>query len=222
VRILKTAGWILLGCDADVTTVGTHLLEKLGVPPSLLSWVGGGPSAQGSAHVTGMDPEDAVIEVLKLLDLRQDFMSIAEAVLLASNAGQTVLHLSASLGCERLSKELIVRGVDPDKRDVNGYTALHFAALFGHTDCARTLVQEGADMDVVNATGRTARGIALDLNHYAIAELLDPRVEAVADATDVRNQRGDCENHISSGAMVLEPNVARPPPRSDQRNITLP
>jgi len=74
------------------------------------------------------------MEMLKLLDQspRQEFISTAEAVLLASSAGQTALHLSVSLGFERLSRELIVRGVDADQRDVNGCTALHFAALYGN------------------------------------------------------------------------------------------
>lgn len=215
VRILKTAGWILLGCDTDVQTVGAHLLEKLGVPPSLLNWVNGGPSTQGSAQVMDTGPEGAAIEVLKLLDLRQDYMSTAEAVLLASNSGQTVLHLSASLGFKRLLKELIVRGVDPSDRDVNGYTTLHFTALFGHTNCVGTLVREGTDTDVVTVDGRTAREIALDSNHYAIAELLDPRVTAVADVPDARSQRETREGHTPPGAMVLEPNessaVSSPP-----------
>ena len=81
-----------------------------------------------------MDLEAAAVEMLKLLDQspRQNFISTAEAVLLASSAEQTALHLSASLGFERLSKELVVRGVYPDQDDINGYTALHFAVLYGH------------------------------------------------------------------------------------------
>lgn len=207
VRILKTAGWVLVGCDADIVTVGVHLLQRFGMPLSLLGCASGGASAQGLAQAMEIDPEAAAIEVLKLLDENsgQGFMSIAEAVLQASDAGQTALHLSASLGFERLSKELIVRGADPNQRDINGYTALHFAALYGHVGCAQTLVQEGADGGIVNNRGHTASEIALDSGHRTLAELLDSQMTTMAEVAGFTSQRGDCENHPSRGAMTLEP-----------------
>ena len=130
-------------------------------------------------------------------------MSTAKAASLASSAGQTALHVSAALGFERLLKELIARGVDPDQRDANGYTALHFAALFGHIDCARVLLRGGADRDIANATGRTALAIARDSDHRVLAELLETRTAMATEVSD--NQNEDDERHPSSEI---------PPPRS--------
>jgi len=93
--------------------------------------------------------------------------------LFPSDAGQTVLHLSASLGLEQLSKALLVRGVEFDQGDVNRYTALHFAALWGHIDCVRCLVYGGADADLVDTEDLTPLQIASDSNHSAIAEFLE-------------------------------------------------
>lgn len=197
-------------------------METLGLPPSPLSSLSGGPSAQGPTNIMDMDTEVAAIEVLRLLDgnRRQGSMSTAEAILLASDAGQTALHLSASLCFGRLSTELIVRGVGPNQRDVNGYIALHFAVLFGHTDCARILVQEGAHPGIVNLEERTAKEIALDYNSYAIEELLDPRMTDMSGEMVVGSQRGHREDHAFPGTMVLEsdkPTIASLLPRSDQR-----
>ena len=216
---------MLVGCDADVVTVGVHLFQRFGMPPSLLGCASCGPSARGLVQATEIDPEVAAIEVLKLLDENsgQGFMSTAEAVLQASDAGQTALHLSASLAFERLSKELIVRGADPNQRDINGYTALHFAALYGHIDCARTLVQEGADGDIANNMGRTSGEIALDSGHYTLAELLDSRMTVMAEVPGLASQRGDRENHVSQGAMTLEPSestIPGPFSRSDPKIVT--
>lgn len=125
---------------------------------------------------------------------RQDSIPIAEAISLASNAGQTALHLSASLGFERLSKELLVRGANPNQRDVNGYTALHFAALYGHIRCAQTLIQGGADGDIITKGGRTAREIALDSDHAAIAQLLGAYVATELDVSGPAVERRDNEH----------------------------
>lgn len=94
---------------------------------------GPSPFAQ---EVTGASPEHAAIEMLRLLDENsgQDYMPTAQAVLQASDAGQTALHLSASLGFQQLSHELVVRGVDPNQRDINGYTASRLAALYEHSN----------------------------------------------------------------------------------------
>lgn len=184
-RILKAAGWVLLGHDADVATIGNHLFGALQRFPALLDWLNREASAQPPFQVAGIDLEAAAVEMLKLLDQspQQDFLSTAEAVLLGSSAGQTVLHMTASLGFDRLSKELIMQGVDPNQRDVNGYTALHFAALYGHTRCARVLVQGGAEANVVNEEGLTALEIALNFNHCSVVRFLKAVADAMKGAT---------------------------------------
>jgi len=183
---------MLLGRDADVATIGSHLFNTLQNFPTILGWLNRDAPFHQAADV---DLEVAAVEMLTLLDQSPggDFMSTAKAVSLASSAGQTALHLSAALGFERLLKELLARGVDPDQRDANGYTPLHFAALFGHIDCARVLLRGGADADIVNATGRTALAIARDSDHRVLAELLETRTAKATEIND--NQNDDAERH---------------------------
>jgi hypothetical protein len=201
---LKTAGWVLLGQDADIATIGNHLFQAFQRFPSLVNWLNREAATRPSSQVADIDLEAAAVDMLKLLDQSplQDFLSIAEAVLLASSAGQTALHLSASLGYERLSKELMARGVDPDQRDVNGYSALHFAAFYGQADCARVLVRGGADAYIFNEEGLTALEISRNSNRHSVVEFLEEVADTLKGATGERRSR---EDSISCERSALEP-----------------
>jgi ankyrin repeat protein len=50
-------------------------------------------------------------------------------------------------------KELLAKGADVAKADINGGTALHAAALYGHNDIVKLLVDKGADVNAVFTSG---------------------------------------------------------------------
>ena len=229
------AGMWLLGRDADVTTIGCRLLAVIRtIPgPPLGNWLNREGSVPSSFQAADTDLEVAAMAMLKLLDQCPPLhvMSIADAASLVSCAGQTVLHLSASLGFEGLSEELISRGIDPNNRDTNGYTALHFAALFGHTNCARVLLHGGADGDIVNAVGHTAGTIARDSKHHSLAELLEPRAAMATEVNDVKMEdcehdvkMEDCEHDTFYRELAPEfgpsPFASSPKPRQDRKILS--
>ena len=157
-----------IGREVSVEEVGKMLMPMLVERDS-----GGRTTPRRSLHPS-INLETAAVEVLTLFDqiTIPPSMSLAEAVLLAADTGQTLLHLSASLGLENLLKILLKHGMDPNLRDANGFTALHFTALYRHDQCAQLLVHEGADINITDLWGRTAQHVALGSNHDNAAEFL--------------------------------------------------
>ena len=198
--LIQTASVKILGREIDIVQEGGSFIDALHRRPS------SEPHSQRTpeqSHFQGtLELEAAAIELLKLVD-RSAENDFTIAVLTPSDAGQTVLHLTASLGFARLLQELIVRGVSFDHRDFNGYTALHFSALYGHIECARLLVDGGADPDIINTNGHTALEIAQESGHSAIAEFL--KMSTQADADKGIKQK-DHKDDASQGALVPEPN----------------
>jgi ankyrin repeat protein len=170
VLLIRAASVKVWGKDIDITKEGGALLDSLhpGTSPQLYSQM---TRYQFNSREGTLELEAASIGLLKLVDeyIGRDATLTTEVV---SDTRQTALHLSASLGFAQLLQELIMRGVNLDQQDFNGYTALHFAALYGHIDCARSLVDAGADSGITNKRGHTALEIALESNYHAVAAFL--------------------------------------------------
>ncbi len=109
--------------------------------------------------------ESRLIDFLSILDTPMAGSApysvyTANAISHASSSGLTLLHLSAFLGFDSLTRFLIAHGADLDARDRNGFTPLHFAALSQSNACASALIKADADLDIVNSLGKTAQEIA--------------------------------------------------------------
>ena len=109
--------------------------------------------------------ESRIIDFLSILDMplggsAPHSLSTSKAVSCPSSSGQTLLHLSASLGLVSLTHFLIEHGADLDVRDCNGFTPLHFAALFQSHGCAAALINVGADLEIVDSRGKTPEEIS--------------------------------------------------------------
>lgn len=159
--------------EANISVVGRRLVAML--EESLSSGGVRQTGSQSSLQPSTISLEAAAIQVLMALDQgpRQNFLSLVNALVLSASAGRTLLHLSAALGFEYLVKELLIRGMDADQCDENGFTPLHFAALYGHIDCARLMVREGANLEILDVWGHAAKHVALECHHHDIAEFLD-------------------------------------------------
>ncbi|KAL8970115.1 MAG: hypothetical protein Q9183_001672 [Haloplaca sp. 2 TL-2023] len=84
--------------------------------------------------------------LLSILDLIDQAESNIPPYYDGCNAnGQTMLHLSASLGFDKLAAGLLARGANPDLRDQNGMTAMHMACLHWHFKVLRKLVYARGD-----------------------------------------------------------------------------
>jgi len=71
------------------------------------------------------------------------------------------------------------RGLDVDRRTIDGRTALHFAALYGHENILRLLLDFGADVGMRDNDGYTAEDIAKRKCHPDAAKLLAEHAAAV-------------------------------------------
>lgn len=142
--------------------------------PTLPGGQDGETSFQHALRLRTADPENSALGLLKLLDWDSDHTGMAptEALSLPSNSGLTLLHLSASLGFNRLVRDLVARKVALHRQDNNGNTPLHLAALYGQQACAQILAENGADGAIVDIQGCTPREVALQYNHSDIADIL--------------------------------------------------
>lgn len=105
--------------------------------------------------------------------------------------GQTALMWAVSDGHDRMAEALIARGADVNRRalatdwraqvtsepraqyrPVGGLTPLLYAARGGCLRCVQMLLDAGAHIDLPNPEGTTALMIAIDNQHYDVAQEL--------------------------------------------------
>ena len=145
------------GNATDAGNVARNIINQFGPISSFT-----GASVQGtnqrcgtssfSAATNGIvDLEAALLSCLDIVDLDD---SPYQARLNTRNInGQSMLHLSSSLGHYRLTAGLLARGANPDLRDNNGMTAMHMACLRGHAQIIRKLRSAGCDPSLRSLNG---------------------------------------------------------------------
>ena len=120
------------------------------------------------------DLEVALLSCLDIVDL--DDSPYQARLNTRSINGQSMLHLSASLGQYRLTAGLLARGANPDLRDNNGMTPMHMACLRGHERIIRKLRSAGGDPNLRSlngyipadmATSQQARDASNTFDHHA-------------------------------------------------------
>lgn len=96
--------------------------------------------------------------------------------------GQSMLHLSASLGLYRVAAGLLARGANPDLRDNNGMSPMHMASLRGHVRIIRKLRAVGGDPTLRSLNGFTPADMAvtLEAQHASSAIENHPRPRSAA------------------------------------------
>ena len=105
-----------------------------------------------NAAMTGIvDLEVALLSCLDIVDL--DDSPYQARLNTRGVNGQSMLHLSASLGHYRLAAGLLARGANPDLRDNNGMTPMHMACLRGHAQIVRKLRSAGGDPNLRSLNG---------------------------------------------------------------------
>ena len=97
------------------------------------------------------DLESALLSCLDIVDL--DDSPYQARLNTRGINGQSMLHLSASLGHYRLAAGLLARGANPDLRDNNGMTPMHIACLRGHARIIRKLRSAGGDPNLRSLNG---------------------------------------------------------------------
>ncbi|MCJ1384932.1 hypothetical protein MMC17_008050 [Xylographa soralifera] len=155
----------MTGTIEDVGEIARRIINAQ--PHGAGSW--GRNGQQGGDHgrqVTSLqtslagtaDTESAVLKCLDLIDL--DDSPFQAHLNLRRPNGQSILHLSASLGYHRLVAGLLARGANPDLRDRNGMSPMHMAALHGHSPIVRRLRLAGGDPTLRSLRGYTPADMA--------------------------------------------------------------
>lgn len=84
----------------------------------------------------------------------------------------TALILAAGYGCQKIVKELLNKGVDPNQKDSGGNTPLFEAVNSGHFETVKLLLAKGANVNQSVNSGWTPLMIAVANNHHKIVTLL--------------------------------------------------
>lgn len=123
---------------------------------------GGGSFSDGASGSFSLNTLAMETQLLRMLDLMDIDDSLNRAKLDAKRkiTGHTMLHLSVALGYYRFTAALLVRGANPNARDVGGYTPLHYAALHNHAELVRRLIINNADPTIRTKQGLLASDIA--------------------------------------------------------------
>jgi len=141
----------------ETSDVARQIIQIYGNNSSYMGGMSSGNELgnQGSTYHASssgeMDVQSAVVRCLEMVDL--DDRPYQASLNYQGPTGQSMLHLSASLGYYRLAAALLVRGADVDLRDNNGMAPIHFASLNGHVQVVRKLLSAGADLTQRSLSG---------------------------------------------------------------------
>lgn len=135
----------------------------------------GGQHYHANAMDLGLtDALEAEATLLRLLDMIDLDDSINQPRFNKRNSnGHTMLHLSASLGFQRLAAALLARGANPDLRDRNGMSSMHMASMNNHVKVLLKLRSVGGDPTLRSLRGYTPFDFALteDVRNVIVAVL---------------------------------------------------
>jgi len=200
------------GGMTDAGDSARHIINMFGANASFMGGLPQDGSNQGSSHqraVSGpniamagtMDLETATLSCLNLVDL--DDSSHQANLNAQGRNGQSMLHLSASLGYYRLTAGLLARGANPDIRDRNGLSPMHVASLRGQPKTIRKLRSAGADPTLRTLNGFTPADMAISEHCYDASNALD-------DHTRSRSVGTTPTSHLSRASSVMSSKSSGP------------
>ncbi|KAK9366706.1 hypothetical protein V1509DRAFT_628852 [Lipomyces kononenkoae] len=175
---LQVIGLKMTGRLEDARQIAMRIVSQTG---------SGGDNGSGQnimAATTASGSNGLEKTLLKCLDL-VDYNESPHKVQwhLHNSARQTMLHLAALLGFQRLVAALLARGASYRLKDSSGYTPLHFAAMRGYREIVLRLLNSGADPLARSVLGNTVIDVSCNdeisalLTSY-IAEPMDYGVQS--------------------------------------------
>ena len=118
------------------------------------------------------DLEDISIHFLCTYSTHPDWKQIVST---CNGYGQTLAHISVTLGYFRLLQHLFGWKIDLNVVDSMGLSALHYAYLFKQEECAKFLIQSGVNQFVLDDLGRSPSDLdpSLEIRLRSIMEKID-------------------------------------------------
>ncbi|KAL8668820.1 MAG: hypothetical protein Q9168_006563 [Polycauliona sp. 1 TL-2023] len=128
--------------------------------------------SQHPCFLTGMDLETSIVRLVDDAESRAQPCAVS-VYNHCGTSGQTMLHLSASLGFARLVSVMLRLGADPNCRDKNGLSPMHMACLHGHEAVVRMLHCTGGDATLRSLIGLAPIDMALTQRVYQIMRTIE-------------------------------------------------
>ena len=97
--------------------------------------------------------EEVSIHFLRTYSVHPNWNQIVSS---SNDYGQTIAHISVTLGYLRLLRQLFTWEIDLNAVDNMGLSALHYAYLFKQEGCARFLIHSRVDQSILDDLGRSA------------------------------------------------------------------
>ena len=161
-------------------TMETHLGPTLNTRPDHPDNREG---AEASPRPEDVNLEEVSIHFLRRYSVHSNWKQIISS---CNDYGQTMAHISVTLGYLRLLRHLFTWGIDLNVVGSMGSTALHYAYLYKQEDCTKFLIQSGVNQFILDDLGRSPSD-------------LDPSLEVGFDS----NIDTDSDSH-ADGALPIE------------------
>ncbi|KAK9239462.1 hypothetical protein V1525DRAFT_398152 [Lipomyces kononenkoae] len=190
---LQVIGLKMTGRLEDARQIAMRIVSQTG---------SGGDNGSGQNNVmaatTASGSNGLEKTLLKCLDL-VDYNESPHKVQwhLHNSARQTMLHLAAQLGFQRLVAALLARGASYRLKDNSGYTPLHFAAMRGHREIVLRLLNSGADPLARSVLGYTVIDVSCndEISALMTSYIAEPMDYGAHSRT---RQHSDGIHHVSS------------------------
>jgi len=133
----------------SLATMNTH------PNPSLNTRVDHSPNheeAETAPRPEEVNLEEISIHFLRTYSIHPNWKQIISS---CNDYGQTMAHISITLGYLRLLRHLSTWEIDLNVVDNTGLTALHYAYLFKQEECAKFLIHSGVDQFILDDLGRS-------------------------------------------------------------------
>jgi len=123
--------------------------------PSLNTRVDHSDNHEGAETSPGPEEvnlEEISIHFLRVYSIHPNWKQVVSS---CNDHGQTMAHISITLGYLRLLRYLSTWGINLNVADNMGLTALHYSYLFKQEECAKFLIHSGVDQFILDDLGRS-------------------------------------------------------------------
>ena len=107
---------------------------------------------ESPSHSEEVNLEEFSIQFLCIYSTQPHWRQVVSS---PNRYGQTLAHISVTLGYFQLLQHLFKWEIDINTTDKMGLTALHYAYLFKQEECARFLIHSGANQFILDGLGRS-------------------------------------------------------------------
>ena len=145
----KTVEKTYTSVQQSLATMTTHLGSTLNTRSDHPDNREGAETCQRPEDI---DFEEVSIDFLRAYSVHPDWKQIISS---CNDYGQTMAHITVTLGYLRLLRRLCTWEIDLNVVDNLGLTALHYAYLFKQGDCAKFLIQSGVNQFILDDLGRS-------------------------------------------------------------------